>query len=244
MPRILLAIVNARHRGDWRGLIRRTWLPQVPRDKAQAFFFVGKGAPIEDGEGVVELPCSDAYKDLPSKVQNIARWALANQYDYMLKIDDDVVLRPEKFLNSGFEQHAFSGGINRPGHRPVTFGFCYILNKQAMGIVARNTLPMDFDDEKWVAFSLYTHGIPLTNVDGYSLHQTVDSDPTVKIARCVHLDTRCSQQQKLNEFERIFNSPEWVGELEKRDTVELPSRRPYQYDRAGLVTNWWDRHHR
>lgn len=244
-PKILLAIVNARHRGDWRNTIRRTWLPQVPKDRANAFFFVGKGEAIADGENVIELNCSDAYKDLPSKVQTITRWALANDYDYMLKIDDDVVLRPEAFLDSGFEKHDFSGGVNRPGACPVTFGFCYIISKRSMQSVSRAPLPFDFDDERWVAHMLYKHGIPLVNVDGYSLHQTVGSDPTVKIARCVHLDSKCSQAQKLGEFERIFSSPQWTGDLvaAQPSTVNLHQGR-YIYDKAGLVTNWWDRHSR
>ena len=239
-PRVLLAIVNARHRADWRGVIRRTWLSQVPKDRADAFFFVGTGEPIPDSDGVVELNCSDAYKDLPSKVQAIVRWARQKDYDYVLKIDDDVVLRSAEFLDSGFDKYEFSGGINRPGNAPVTFGFCYILNKKSMEVISNSPLPRDFDDERWVAHTLYSKGIPLTNADGYSLHQRTTEDHTVKIARCVHLDSTHTQEQKIQEFEKIFNSPVWSGKLE---TFPLPSGK-MTYDRTGLVTDWWSRHER
>jgi hypothetical protein len=236
MPKTLIAIVNARHRADWRDVIRKTWLPQVPKDRADIFFFVGKGDPISDSDGIVELDCSDAYKDLPAKIQSITRWALSREYDHLLKIDDDVVLRPQAFLDSGFDKHDFSGGMNRPGPCPVTFGFCYILSRKSMEAVAVHSLPHDFDDEKWVAQVLREKGIQLTNADGYSLHQRTTENPSVKIARCVHLDSTHTQAQKLQEFERIFNSPPWTGEL------LLP--RKMTYDSTGLITNWWDRHPR
>jgi hypothetical protein len=245
MAKALFAIVNARHRQDWRDIIRRTWLPLVPKDRADAFFFVGQGSPISDSESVVELQCSDAYKDLPSKVQNICRWALQNGYDHVLKIDDDVVIRPTLFLDSGFQNYDFSGQENRPGKPAVTYGFCYTLSRKSMEAVSRAGLPHDFDDEKWVAQVLYRADIPLTNVSGYSLHQHMNDHAIIQIARCVHLDANHNQGQKLHEFERIFNSPVWTGELPAPVTHPLPARGPVRrYDSTGLKLDWWDSHKR
>ncbi len=241
----LLAIVNARHRADWRDIIRKTWLPQVPRDHTDVFFFVGNGSPISDPEGVVELNCSDEYKNLPEKVRSIARWASEQGYDHVLKIDDDVVLRPQMFLGSGFDKHDFSGGVNRPGPCPVTFGFCYILSRKSMELVKSHSLPHDFDDEKWVAHVLHAHGIQLMNADGYTLHQRITDDPTVKIARCVHLDCTHTQEQKLQEFQKIFDSPVWSGELKvSKPHTWAVTPGVMKYDSSGLVTDWWSNHGR
>lgn len=241
----LLAIVNARHRADWRDIIRKTWFSQVPKDRADVFFFVGNGDTISDPEGVVELNCSDEYKGLPEKVRSIVRWACERGYDHVLKIDDDVVLRPQKFLDSGFDKHDFSGGVNRPGPCPVTFGFCYILSRKSMELVKSHSLPHDFDDEKWVAHIMYANGIRLMSASGYSLHQRPTEDPTVKIARCVHLDSTYTQEQKIQEFEKIFGSPVWTGEIEAtKPNMWTISPGVIKYDSSGLVTDWWHNHGR
>jgi len=241
MGKTLLAIVNARHRADWRAAIRRTWLPQVPRDRADVFFFVGQGDPIPDPERVIELSCSDVYNDLPSKIQTMVQWALRNGYEHFLKIDDDVVLRPLTFLDSGYENHEFSGGENRPGAPAVTFGFCYVLGKKAMEIVSKSRLPHDFDDEKWVAQCLWAKSIPLMHFSGYSLHISTSAEPDVQIARCVHLDNAHSQEQKIREFERIFNSPPWTGKVESSPVPFKTDRRRIRYEADGCTVNWWSR---
>src|ERR1700676_4758704 len=161
-PRLLIAVINARHRKEWRDATRSTWLPQVPRDKADAFFFVGRGEAIEDPEGVVELDCSDKYEHLPEKIRTLCQWALEQNYSNLIKSDDDVVLRPHDLLNSGYEKHAYSGRSNRPeSYYPITYGFGYILDQKCMEIIAKSDLPGDGsnDDEKWVAYNLYKNCI-------------------------------------------------------------------------------------
>jgi hypothetical protein len=216
----LIAIVNARHRADWRNAIRRTWLPQV--QGADAFFFVGNGSSMQDdGDDIVKLPCSDAYNDLPAKVKAIASWALDHGYDFMLKCDDDVVLRPTDFLNSGFEQHAYSGRINRPsqhGGAAVPCGFGYVLSRHGMSLVAKSPLPPNFDDEAWVAYIMLAAGIKLFNVPRYEVcqkprgsghfgewfdTQNVASDC---FAWCVHLKGGVTQEVKLDEFQWLFDT--------------------------------------
>lgn len=219
MQRLLIAVVNARHRIEWRKAVRSTWLPQVPKDKADALFFVGRGGYLEDAKDIVELNCSDAYEHLPEKVQCIVQWALTHGYSYVLKCDDDVVLRPNALVSSGYEQHDFSGRSGRnPQPYEVPFGFCYFLSSQCMGVVATSKLPADGsnDDEKWVARNLWEHGINLYNDRRFVLHQELlpeDDRRSLRLPKqsvekdrpfawCIHL--AAEQDVKVREFKKVF----------------------------------------
>lgn len=175
----LIAVVSAKHRKPWRDAIRNTWLALVPKDKADVVFFVGRGEPIS--EAVVELDCDDSYRGLPEKIREITRWASSQGYDFMLKCDDDTVLHPEKILACGYEQHLFSGKLNRHPTKEdpfaITVGFNYWLARPCMDIVAKAELPpelepglTDNDDEKWIAKTLYGHGILLHNDFRYNIY--------------------------------------------------------------------------
>lgn len=172
--RTLIAIIHARHRKEWRDAIRKTWLPQVPRDKADAFFFVGRGEPLGDPQGIVQLDCSDKYEHLPEKIKTLCKWALEKNYSHLLKCDDDVIMRPNDFLSSGFERYAYSGRSNRPeSPYPIPYGFGYVLNRKCMDIIAKAELPGDgsLDDEKHCAYQLSKNGILLYDDRRYFLHQ-------------------------------------------------------------------------
>ena len=93
----LIAVVSAHHRIHWRDCIRDTWLPLVPVTQADVKFFMGRGDSLLKNDEVT-LNCDDSYLGLPEKVREIARWALSHGYDYMLKCDDDTVIRPELLL--------------------------------------------------------------------------------------------------------------------------------------------------
>jgi hypothetical protein len=162
--KLLLAIISCHKHAAYRQAIRETWLPLVP-DEVDAKFFCGAGSnPLPDE---VFLDCPDSYDSLPSKVQQVTRWA--QDYDFMLKIDNDVVLRPTAFLASGFERYDFVG--RKTNHISSTpYGFCYTLSKKAMGLIAAAPLPQGNNDEHWVAQTLGTHGIQLHSDDRYHLY--------------------------------------------------------------------------
>lgn len=164
----LIAVVSCHSRPMYRQAIRETWLPLVPRDKADVKFFVG--GEIEESD-TVTLECDDSYEGLPSKVQAIVRWALAHGYDYVLKCDDDVVLQPDKLLASGYDAFDFVGHRNDSHEVPIPpYGFCYWLSKRSMEIVATSTLPRDNFDEGWIRHQLYAHSIVLHHDPRYFLH--------------------------------------------------------------------------
>lgn len=171
--RSLIAVVNARSRQNtWANAVRNTWLTQMP-STVDAKFFVGRGSEQVPND-TVALDCDDSYAGLPNKVQEITRYAEKNGYDYVMKLDDDVVIKPKALLASGYDQHPYSGRANR---RPtdkepywVPMGFAYWLNKQCMSIVSAASLPMNNDDERWVAENLNRHGIALHDDRHYHLY--------------------------------------------------------------------------
>jgi hypothetical protein len=132
----------------------------VPSDKADAFFFVGRGAPVDDPENIVELNCHDTYMGLPEKVRAIVRWAYDKGYDYVLKCDDDCVLNPVALLDSDYRDHDYTGRANRPPTNIVPCwvptGFNYWISRKGMECILDATLPSEGnDDEKWVALLLH-----------------------------------------------------------------------------------------
>ena len=169
--RTLIAVVTAHHRKCWREAIRDTWLSYVPPDKADVRFFMGRGS-VPEHPDEIALDCDDSYMGLPEKVREIARWALANGYEYMLKCDDDTVIRPEALLMSGYQYYPYSGKLNRNlDGFTVPVGFNWWISKECMQIVSNAELPPgDNDDEKWVAWNLHLHGIHLHHDQRYELY--------------------------------------------------------------------------
>lgn len=176
MDKPLIAIVNCRKRQDWANAVRSTWAPLVPRDKADLFFFVGRGETWDKPEDTIELDCDDSYHGLPEKVRAIARWANEQNYPRFLKCDDDVIMNVDGLFASGFEKFHYVGRANRPPtvQNPfvVPMGFCYWLDRPAMRLLVDEPLLDDGtnDDERWVARTMHKGGIELQDDPRYRLH--------------------------------------------------------------------------
>lgn len=174
MAQTLIAVVNARSRqNSWADAVRATWLPQVPKELADIKFFVGPGSETLPEDTVV-VECDDSYRGLPGKVQGIAKYAHSNAYEHVLKIDDDVVVKPKALLASGYDKCPYTGRANR---RPtasdpfwVPMGFAYWMDRKCMEIVSNATVPPNNDDERWVAENLHKHGIDLSDDKRYHLY--------------------------------------------------------------------------
>ena len=201
-----------------------------------------------DRDNVVELDCSDAYESLPEKVQAIAKWARQKGYHYMLKCDDDVMLRPNDFAKSGYNHFQYSGRANRPPQPyPVPFGFCYVLNYECMDIIINSPLPFGFpeafDDERWVAEMLWDEGIHLSDVRRYALYHCVNYDraPKETFAYCIHLAD--PQAVKLAEYDKAFKK---FGENAGVPSQALINGREFvrqqqsRYAADSCTINWWD----
>jgi hypothetical protein len=147
---------------------------------ADVRFFLGPSTREPQADEVF-LDCDDSYQGLPSKVRAVVRWALAQGYDHVLKIDDDVVVTPHKLLNSNFQSYDFVGHRNDIRPYPVPFGFCYWLNKRAMSLVAVAELPRDNNDEVWVTSTLSKDGIVLHHDPRYIIHTGRQEDFAPKV---------------------------------------------------------------
>jgi hypothetical protein len=163
----LIAVVNCHQRLVYQQCVRETWLPLVKG--ADVRFFLGP-SDREPQLDEVFLDCDDSYEGLPSKVRAIARWASAQGYDYVCKLDDDVVIKPSQFLNTGFQNYEFSGHRNDIREFPVPFGFCYWMNRQAMQLVASAELPNNNNDEAWVTKTLSKAFIKLHHEPRYVMY--------------------------------------------------------------------------
>lgn len=173
--KVLIAIVSCHIHSAYRDAVRKTWLPLVRG--ADAFFFCGRGADQKPLSDEVFLDCEDKYSGLPNKVQEIIRWALVHGYDFVVKIDNDTVLLPDRFLASDFTRFDFTGNNNWDnGKIVVPWGFCYTLSKRAMRLIENAPLPNNNNDEMWVAHTLFANEIVLHRNLGYHLHLGKKSD--------------------------------------------------------------------
>ena len=200
--RSLIAVVNARSRqSTWAQAIRDTWLSQVPADKADAKFFVGNGEGDVPSD-TVALNVDDSYHGLPGKVQAIAGYAYEHGYEYVLKLDDDVVVKPSLLLSSDYNQYPYTGRQNR---RPnpargvpywVPMGFAYWMNRDCMKAIMEAPLPTNNDDERWVAECLYKKGIELHSENRYHLYmgglldRPLRANRPLRIGRALHDDSQ------------------------------------------------------
>jgi hypothetical protein len=149
-------------------------------------FFRGTGATREPLSDEVFLNCRDDYEGLPNKVQEVVRWAYENGYDYVLKCDDDVVIKPKEMLTSNFVSSDFTGCQEpacKAGEIRTPFGFCYWLSRKAMELVLSSPLPTHGNDEAWVSTILYTNKIYLNHDPRYYLHRGVRPKTNIRVLR-------------------------------------------------------------
>ena len=94
--KVLFAVVSCHARPEFSDAVRNTWAPRVPKE-VDLRFFLGRG-PNRPKDDEVILDCGDSHNDIPEKVHSILAWAYDNGYDFVSKIDDDVVMDPVRFV--------------------------------------------------------------------------------------------------------------------------------------------------
>ena len=168
--KMLIAIVNCHTHYAQADAQRSTWIPEIP-EGVDYKFFLGRGGLREPKPDEVFLDVDDGYVSLPAKIQAIIRWTREHGYTFMLKCDDDVILLPEEFLASGFDEYDYTGlhnSWNSSCYSP--WGFCYTLSEKALEIMSAAPLPNHRWDEHWVSTTLLQHGIRLHSDVRYCLH--------------------------------------------------------------------------
>jgi Galactosyltransferase/Glycosyl transferase family 2 len=181
---------------DRRNACRDTWLPFVKRlnENVDVFFFSGRDPCLTDDcvGDIVHLDAPDSYDELPQKTYRLLEWAFANNYDSVIKVDDDTSFMPLPEHLAELTKHQYIGSVRfNPGifNQNVSYaqGGCYALSRQAMqsalahpelfttgiedGAVARTLKiagiePVHTDRIKTV----YQHGIPRPDNNIISAH--------------------------------------------------------------------------
>lgn len=155
--RFLIAIVTCEARRAWADAQRNTWARDCRHDVR---FFLAR----QDREALPDeifLECGDGYASLQEKVREVSRWAVRGAYQLMLKVDDDVVVFPTRFI---FPQGHYTGWKQDPCQGPYCAGLAYWLSRDAMQVMSEATLEKTSvnapaPEDRWTGKTLYAAGI-------------------------------------------------------------------------------------
>lgn len=127
MLKTLIAIPSCHALRHYEQAIRDTWGKDVPAEVTLRFFLGNPSVDLQPDE--VHLDCGDSLADLTHKCVVMFRWALAQGYEYVWKVDLDTLVRPTALPTGA---HNWVGGQN--GHF-ASGGAGYGLSKHAMELV-------------------------------------------------------------------------------------------------------------
>lgn len=147
---------------------RKTWVKNFPHDKLDLKFFYGRGGDRQPAADEVFLDAPDGYYELPAKVKAMFRWALDAGYDYCLKIDDDVLLRPTNLLKF-FQPVDYCGYELEAAIGKYASGAAYVISRRAMQLVVDTPWDDTFNraEDQWTGEVLKRNGIHLLHDHRY-----------------------------------------------------------------------------
>jgi len=210
---VLIAVVTAPSHFSARDAIRTTWGARVVSGSNPNFdirFFIGKQpdpqieAHINAEANIIRLDgVVEAYQNLSRKVLGIVHWAKNNNYNKILKVDDDTYVRVdmlEKFLatlpttkdvyGGHFQDHGVV--IDNPNSKwymrdqypeeiypSYAFGPCYFLGNDMVDFIAGGSstlFPYRVED---AGIAIWTKSLTLTRVafPGYLYHANCQDAP-------------------------------------------------------------------
>jgi hypothetical protein len=143
--------------------IRKTWYNDwlKYKDQIDLKFFYGRGADRCPDADEVFLDCGDDYYSLPEKVQKTFEWCLANEYDQVLKCDDDVFVYVSRLV-SDFRDDDYRGFEVEAAIGKYASGTAYWISRPAMEIVVSTKWNLaDWAEDKFVGATLARSGISL-----------------------------------------------------------------------------------
>ena len=117
-----------------------------------------------DYKGYLTVP----GENLSYRVRELARWALADGYDYVFKCDDDTYVWVYRLLASGFERWDYCG-FSHDWHTPrfASGGAGYWMSRRAMGVLAAQEDAFEPHDDVWVGAVMERDGIVLAHDSRY-----------------------------------------------------------------------------
>jgi GT2 family glycosyltransferase len=168
--KILIAVLTCSRYLDRRNAVRDSWMSWVRKlnDNLDVKFFSGTDpCPADDMIGdIVHLSCPDDYEHLPYKTFELCKYALANRYDNLIKVDDDTFLMPmpDYLAELTSVPCMASMRIDPPHNDRIKYpqGGCYSLDKRAMLAVVKQPLLFRQTglEDALVGKALFSMGVP------------------------------------------------------------------------------------
>lgn len=160
--RTLVAVMTCHKRRSRAMAQRDTWVPALRAQGVDVRFFLGAPPSGQAQYSVMHdevwlHDVRDDYAGIPEKVRRICGWTVANGYDRVSKVDDDVYIAPRRYAVLPGGEHDYVGRFRGPhGNYPAHFasGFFYSLSERAAMFVASTPWNGDWMDERFVANTL------------------------------------------------------------------------------------------
>jgi Galactosyltransferase len=135
----------------------------------------------------VFLNCGDNYTENPAKMKAICRWALDNGYDYILRVDDDTFIYPDRIFKTNWATKDYSGA-NDKGFHP---GGCLFLSRHAMELIIQAQVTT-YADDVWIGQVMRDNHIPLNPIKsmrnewdtGYKVPANVNTEGMTSFHSC------------------------------------------------------------
>ena len=110
------------------------------------------------------LDTPDWYFENSRKMKAVVRYALAHEYDYLLRLDDDTYFWPERLEEylPQIEGNDYVGASTDPKAK-FHPGGCLFLSAHAMRLVEGSNLG-NWADDVWIGDVMKKHGVPLTGL--------------------------------------------------------------------------------
>jgi len=189
--KLFVAILSCEANADRRIKQRELWVNDLNKMNIPYSYFMGGNGfnrAHEDDEVIIQ--CEDDYQHLPEKVKYMISLVLQEiKPDWILKVDDDVILRPESLLDhnyyradyrplplpnwemnfqqAGHKEHPIGGVLDLAGRFNIGGG--YLLSAKAAKIVAESKIPREqIYEDRFVCQALKDNGIL------FDYHQTSD----------------------------------------------------------------------
>lgn len=148
--------------------VRETWMRDTaawPTVSAKFFYGNKLSATRAPGEDEVFLDCLDDYEHLPNKTVAICRWAIEQDFDFLLKVDDDTGVYVERVIRELLSKHFDYAGCAH--HGLCTGGPGYWLSKRAMRAVVAGGCGDHWAEDVTVGKRLTDANIYAINLSGH-----------------------------------------------------------------------------